>query len=90
MHGDKKCHVEDLNKLRISIGIYNYVQIMFQSFLHFWSNSYCKTIMGFPTKKYEQVITFITRQGCKFSDLCLISENLTSKYLKMFFEISSL
>ena len=29
-------------------------------------------------------------QGCKFSDFCLISENFTSKYLKMFFEISSL
>ena len=29
-------------------------------------------------------------QGCKFSDFCLISENFTSKFLKMFFEISSL
>ena len=29
-------------------------------------------------------------QGCKFSDFCLISESFTSKYLKMFFEISSL
>ena len=29
-------------------------------------------------------------QGCKFSDFCLISENFTSKYLKMVFEISSL
>ena len=29
-------------------------------------------------------------QGCKFSVFCLISENCTSKYLKMFFEISSL
>ena len=29
-------------------------------------------------------------QICKFSDFCLISENFTSKYLKMFFEISSL
>ena len=29
-------------------------------------------------------------QGCKFSDFCLISENFTSKCLKMFFEISSL
>ena len=29
-------------------------------------------------------------QGCKFSDFCLISENFTSKYLKMFFEITSL
>ena len=28
-------------------------------------------------------------QGCKFSDFCLISENFTSKYMKMFFEISS-
>ena len=32
----------------------------------------------------------IYMQGCKFSDFCLISENFTSKYLKMFFEISSL
>ena len=29
-------------------------------------------------------------QGCKFSDFCLVSENFTSKYLKMVFEISSL
>ena len=37
--------------------------------------------------------TFVERstvQGCKFSDFCLISENFTSKYLKIFFEISSL
>ena len=30
------------------------------------------------------------KQGCKFLVFCLISENFTSKYLKMFFEISSL
>ena len=29
-------------------------------------------------------------KGCKFSDFCLISEDFTSKYLKMVFEISSL
>ena len=31
----------------------------------------------------------ISQQGYKFSDFSLISENFTSKYLKMFFEISS-
>ena len=48
-----------------------------------------RRIQGSHTGGYR-VLTQELLQGCKFSDFCLISENFTSKYLKIFFEISSL
>ena len=50
---------------------------------------------SFMGKRYSCIFKpecahIFTLQGCKFSDFCLISENFTLKYLKMFFEISSL
>ena len=46
------------------------------------SAEFCLTELVDKVRKFNQ--------GCKFSDFFLISENFTSKYLKMFLEISSL
>ena len=53
-----------------------------------------KCLHTYTKNTYEVLILYSVKrflsQGCKFSDFCLISENFTSTYLKMFFEISSL
>ena len=43
--------------------------------------------INFPNVGIEVINITSISQGCKFSDFCLISENFTSKYLKMFFDI---
>ena len=51
--------------------------------------AHIRNLATFWIDKCGPLIIYIAKQGCKFSDFCLISENFTSKYLKMVFEISS-
>ena len=44
----------------------------------------------YPHWDFKYTHSGLNIQGCKFSDFCLTSEKFSSKYLKMFFEISSL
>ena len=67
------------------LGFPNFLFFMAITFSYFHSlNSVWKEL------NHDGHETSRTNQGCKFSDFSLISENFTSKYLKMFFEISSL